>query len=484
MLGLALPAAAVLVGCGGGGGGVASPSPRPGQPTITASSEFLALLPPGQQGATLVGSQACAQCHGTNPAPRQTAGQPALVDIHSGFNDTTHARVGVGCESCHGPGSAHVAANGDKSKILTFPDATTFADTTVPEASRNRIVSAVVCAQCHGAVHQDWGLSKHDDKVSAPIQGGSTTCLRCHSATYRIEVLEKGHPAGNTDRFKNEQNTATCATCHEPHRKTGNLSDDGKDVQLRHTVFNTDTTQVGPGASVDQYSTFNHTCAQCHNGRGANPSDTQLQRDTRPNMHDSCQFNMLAGFAGVDEGNPIRSQAHFNAPGQCSTCHMFDGPGRHTFTVKLDNCVPCHTTADAAARRNAVRGDTEARLLALRNRMERWATNTFQNKEVWDYPANLSEEGITAPNQAQVPIEVKRARHNYFFVIRDASLGVHNGTYTRNLLDVANRNLDRLGAAAASVSSASVRGHTAAGYAILEADRRRASAADTRWSEP
>jgi hypothetical protein len=29
-----------------------------------------------------------------------------------------------------------------------------------------------------------------------------------------------------------------------------------------------------------------------------------------------------------------------------------------------------------------------------------------------------------------------------------------------------------------------VRGHTSAGYAILQADRRRASAADTRWYEP
>jgi hypothetical protein len=465
---LALPVGAVLVGCGGGGGGVTSPNPRPGQPTIASSSEFLSLLPAGQAGATLVGSQACAQCHGPTPAARPDPSQPALTDIHSGFNATTHARVGVACESCHGPGSAHIAGNGDKSKILTFPNS----------------ISAVVCAQCHADVHADWVLSKHDDKVTAPIQSGSTTCLRCHSARYRIEVLEKGHPAGDTNRFKDEQNTAVCATCHDPHRKTGNLSDDGKDVQLRHTVFNTDTSQIGPGATVDQYSTFNHTCAECHNGRGANPADNQLQRDTRPNMHDSCQFNMLAGFAGVDEGNPIRSQAHLNAPGQCSTCHMFDGPGRHTFTVKLDNCVPCHTTADAAARRNAVRGDTESRLLALRNRLERWSTNIFQNKELWDYPALLSEENITAPNQAQVPIEVKRARHNYYFVIRDASLGVHNGTYTRNLLDVANRNLDRLGAVAAGVTSASVRGHTAAGYAILQADRRRASAADERWYEP
>ena len=68
---------------------------------------------------------------------------------------------------------------------------------------------------------------------------------------------------------------------------------------------------------------------------------------------------------------------------------------------------------------------------------------------------------------------MKRARHNYYFVVRDASLGTHNGTYTRNLLDVANRNLDQLGVAAASVRTAG-----AAGRAIIERDRLRASRAD------
>jgi hypothetical protein len=461
-----LPAAAVLMGCGGGGGGVTSPTSRPGQPTIPSSSEFVALLPVAQQSATLVGSQACAQCHGGSPAGRLDASLPPLTDVHTTFSATTHARVGVGCESCHGPGSAHVAANGDRNTILTFPNS----------------LSPVVCAQCHAGIHQEWTLSKHDDKVTAPIQSGSTTCLRCHSSRFRVEVIEKGYPAGNTQRFGDEAHTAGCAVCHNPHQQTGNLNDDSKEVQLRHMVFNTDTSPVAPGASVESYTRFNHACAECHNGRGANGSDTQLQRDTRPNMHDSNQYNMLAGIGGADEGNPIRSQAHFNAPGQCSTCHMFDGEGRHTFVVKLDNCVPCHTTTDAAARRNAIRGEIESRLLVLRNRMERWATTTFGNKEFWDYPTVLSEENLTAPNQTQIPIQVKRARHNYYFVLRDASLGTHNGTYARNLLDVASRNLDQLGPAAASVRAGSV--STSGGRAILEADRRRASRADAHGWEP
>jgi mono/diheme cytochrome c family protein len=239
-------------------------------------------------------------------------------------------------------------------------------------------------------------------------------------------------------------------------------------------VFTQDTSLVDPGSPPAEYVQLNQVCAQCHNGRGTDPADGALQRSTsRPPMHDSNQFNMLAGISGVDEGNPIRSQAHFNAPGQCSTCHMLDGTGGHTFTVKLDNCVPCHTQADAAARRNAVRGDTEARLLALRNRMENWAEATLGDRDFWDYSSLVQEAGKTPPDQAQVPIEVKRARHNYYFVIRDASLGTHNGTYTRNLLDIANRNLGQIGVAAAAVRTAG-----AAAHAIIERDRLRASVAD------
>jgi hypothetical protein len=457
-LALSVPIAGAILGCGGGGG-VSSRNGSTGQPLVPNTAQFMALLPPGQQGATAVGTTECGRCHGASAASVRQ-----LSDIHTGFVQTAHARVGVGCESCHGPGSEHVAANGDKTKILTFPD----------------VMSPIVCSQCHAGVHQEWTLSKHDDKVDGAIQSGSSSanspCLRCHSAQYRTEVMEEGRPVGDLQRFTREAHTASCATCHDPHRKTGKLSDDNNEVQLRHAVFNTDTSQVGPGATPDQYTRIDHICAQCHNGRGTDPSDAALTRSTsRPSMHDSNQFNMLAGFGGVDEGSPIRSQAHFNTPGQCSTCHMFDGLGRHTFVVKLDNCVPCHTQSDAAARRNAIRSDTEQRLLALRHRMESWAQSTFGDPALWDYTSLIQEEGKTPPNQNEVPIQIKRARHNYYFVIRDASLGTHNGTYTRNLLDVANRNLDQLGVASgASVSS------LGRGRGILEADRRRASRADAR----
>jgi len=260
------------------------------------------------------------------------------------------------------------------------------------------------------------------------------------------------------------------------------LSDDNEEVQLRQPVFQTDTTKIAPGATVDNYTTFNHICGKCHNGRGANPSDAALglvngqltnTGTARPNMHDSNQFNMLAGFGGVDLGGAIAADAHFNIRGQCSSCHMFNGAGRHTFTVKLDNCQPCHSIADAAARRNAIQSAVINELLALRSRLGSWAQATFGDPALWDYTALIQEEGKAPPNQAQVPIQIRRARHNYYFVVRDASLGVHNGKYARFLIDVANEQLDEL-----NVPLQRVLPNVKQGRAILQSDRLRATRAD------
>jgi hypothetical protein len=162
-------------------------------------------------------------------------------------------------------------------------------------------------------------------------------------------------------------------------------------------------------------------------------------------MHDSNQFNMLMGVGGVEGSGPIqRTTSHATVPGQCSHCHM---PGSsHTFTVQYDkSCQPCHTAADAAARVAAVKGEIVNGMYALLSRMQSWSQTTFGDRDLWDYTSNIAAEGKTPPNQTLVPIQIKRARHNYFFLIRDNCFGPHNSAYSRLLLQVANDNLDVLG---------------------------------------
>lgn len=431
-----IAAVLALQSCGGVGGPTAG---NGGQGSVT--EQFLALLSDEQRTATPTSPESCtsAGCHDTG-----THSDP----IYANWKGTTHATKGVTCESCHGPGSKHKAAP-TKDNILTFPN----------------VVSPVVCAQCHGPIAEQFKFSQHSKLIQDPVEeaiadparyGRNSRCIACHSGLARAEVYETGRDFANlTDDEIREiaentltkvPHTADCGTCHNPHKKTGNLNKDGKEVQLRHRVHNTDTTNIGPGTTADVFTKHDHICAQCHNGRGTNPSDTRLHASTtRPSMHDSNQMQMLMGFGGVEGSGPVqRNTAHAEAPGQCTKCHMPDS--RHTFTVSFDKgCSPCHTPADAAARANTIKSDILDRLVVIRTRMERWAQTTYGNPLYWNYTSIITAEGGTPPDQAAVPIEIKRARYNYYFVIRSGDYGVHNAPYAKHLMTVANSNLDSLG---------------------------------------
>ncbi|MCC6443988.1 MAG: hypothetical protein IT210_11105 [Armatimonadetes bacterium] len=442
--------AVLLAGCGGGDGG-GTPQQLPAPVSLET------LMAPEQRQAALVGADKCAECHGKRQNGEKT--------IHEEWQNTIHAKRGVSCESCHGPGSLHVQTPNDDKTILTFPN----------------ITSGLVCGQCHNshtnqnlAQYQEWEQSTHREAVADVIESGVanpgssvSTCFRCHNSAFKVEAVDRGLDINNmtvedlaiyAERAEEalQQNdphqvasSANCAACHHPHKATGYMVVDGKDVQLRHQSFvaagSAETQKIRPGATPAEYTSFNHACAQCHNGRGVNPADSALERATaRPSMHDSNQYNMMVGQGGSEDTPPIvRVKAHAEIPTQCIRCHMNRGPGQHTFTVKLDACAPCHSAADAVQRQQTTQNNIILSLSALQRRMENWGTATHNNARAWDYSAL---GGLPAANQTndKIPLEIKRARHNYYFVIRDASFGVHNAAYARYLIDVANRQIDKL----------------------------------------
>ncbi len=484
-----LAAFLALYGCGGGGGPVQVPQPPPGPPSPTA--EFLSLLPEGQRGATYVGSERCADCHGG----RQAQVEPLYVS----WSKTRHAAVNVGCEHCHGPGSKHVEAP-TNDNILTYPN----------------IVRSVVCGQCHGPSYEDHKRSDHFKPVAELVDpnfvGGNprlyvATCYRCHSATFRTKMVDAKLTYGkNRDQVNSEilalsdqellsylpvtYESAACVNCHDPHRNTQHLTKEGKQAMLRYPTESTDTTDIAPGTPVKQHTAVNHICAKCHNGRGANPADAALGT-ARPNMHYNNQFNMLLGIGGVEGTGPIVRylEEHTNAPGQCTHCHM--PRGSHVMTVSYDvSCVPCHSPADAY-RTQALRAKVELDLYALRVRMENWARQQdFDNNgqpdndpDLWNYSELVPEakRPLSRTIQAQIPVQVRRARHNYYFVLRDGSLGIHNPYYTRHLINVANDELTALGVPRIVPESLLTRLSQKQIRAILEADKERAKRAAMNW---
>ena len=407
------------------------------------------MLPAGQTGATYVGASQCLTCHST----KQGDAEP--IDA-THWNDTKHAQLSIGCEQCHGPASLHVA-NPSEDNILTFP----------------KITRAEVCGQCHGDRYTQFETSPHAQYVEEEIEvtTPSKNCFRCHSGSFRTEMIDAKLAAGETpaqidteiNALTNDQmlayandptthkggtkETEPCAGCHDPHRKTGNLlvnvDQTTEELQLRRPSFSLDTTNIQPGTTPANYTTVNHMCGCCHNSRGGGNTDAYLAvNTTRKSFHNGQQFNMLLGQGGYEPSPPpVRQAAHASIPSQCTKCHL--AAGSHTFTVSIDqSCNPCHTPQDAQARM-AIRGTNQLRLYNILSRLQLWAKNTFGDPNVWDYTANIVPPSVK-PNQNLIPPQIKGVRHNYWYVLTDASFGIHNADYTAYLLNVCDQLLDQV----------------------------------------
>lgn len=455
----------VAAGCGGGG-------PNTPVAALSTAAQFNALLPAAQKSATRVGAAKCTPCHAAD-CTTQAA--------------TRHAAVSVDCESCHGPGSVHVA-NHSLTNILRGPD----------------VVRTAVCGQCHSDVVADFNQSMHAQMVTSEVNSGSATCLRCHSGAFHTlnisSPLSHGQTPAQVDAAivalpsatllsyaaynavspvvpGSSHDSIACAGCHDPHQNTNNLvhpasNPAGQEVYLRLLSSNTDMSSDPAAATPAQYTTINQICGQCHNNRGGDPSDAGLAANTsRAAVHEGPEYNMINGNGGAEgitttngttyatgtAAPAVRTSSHVTAPDQCVTCHMPNA--RHTFTVSLDvSCSPCHTSADAAARESSVQTSVQNALAALAARMANWSVTigaspgtglpVFKDPtgQSWNYSGSIPSTDVMPTNwQKAIPIQIKRARHNYSLILLDRSYGVHNYVYTQYLLNQSNVGLDALG---------------------------------------
>ncbi len=155
-------------------------------------------------GATFVGDKSCAECH---------------TNICRAFPGSAHARIRLddpraagqtGCESCHGPGSLHIAGGGGRGKSIVNPGknpGSCFECHRPIEAEFHLpqhhpvLEQHMNCAQCH---------DPHGTDILKPASGlamarANDTCAPCHREQTRPFVFE--HPALREG----------CTVCHTPH---------------------------------------------------------------------------------------------------------------------------------------------------------------------------------------------------------------------------------------------------------------------------
>ncbi len=237
----------------------------------------------------------CAECHAT--------GFEKNYDAQTRSYTSTQSEIGVGCEACHGPGSAHI----DWTKGQSVGGDLTEYGFTMDWGRGQTEAEIQQCAGCHSR------REAHGD--GNPLPG-----TPYHDA-YNLAVLRPGlyHPDGQIQdevyvygsflQSKMYAQGVGCMDCHEPHSAT--LRAEG-----------------------------NGLCTQCHSLAGNSRFPT-----LKPKEYDSTDHHH----------HPDGSDG-----AQCKSCHMIervymgvDGRHDHSFRVPRpdlglgeDACTDCHEDKD------------------------------------------------------------------------------------------------------------------------------------------
>ncbi len=221
-----------------------------------------------------VGVAKCASCHEVQA--RGYRGSP-----HAWGDDPRSPAAAKACETCHGPGEAHVRNVGAKGTLRNFLK--------LPPRE-----ASAFCMTCHDREeHAQWQGSAHDAR--------NVTCVSCHS----IHT-----PASETGQLKRATITETCATCHRE-----------KAARLQRTAH----MPVREGKLE---------CTVCHNQHGS--TNVRLLRTGNT-------INEFCGSCHAEKRGPFIWE-HAPARESCVTCHDPHGTSNdRMLVVKAPMlCQRCH----------------------------------------------------------------------------------------------------------------------------------------------
>jgi predicted CXXCH cytochrome family protein len=157
---------------------------------------------PDEMPKLQTGDAKCDACH--------TTGFKAIKDTTTGKWTGNKAELGIACEKCHGPGSAHVNDPGK--------------DTIINPARLNALQQYQLCGQCHSRV-----TNKTEKDLAFPqgfVNGNTDLHDRVEFWTYSTkpgnfwgnEFASKNRQQYNDSRMSKHYSVGvTCITCHNVH---------------------------------------------------------------------------------------------------------------------------------------------------------------------------------------------------------------------------------------------------------------------------
>lgn len=292
------------------------------------------------------------------------------------------------------------------------------------------------CGQCHDFSETIKGkMVQYDASLHATgtaFERNSTSCAPCHTSKGFREVMETGAQATG-DAISNPT-PVNCYTCHNIHQTYS--ADDWALASIEPVTH-------WQGGTVFDGGTGN-LCANCHQTRpstlpdAGNPSGDFIVSSTRFGTHHGPQSNLLLGVDGygtTSDGKHAHFAEDFNS---CIGCHLAEAYGNqaggHNMGVTYEyhggdeiltaGCLNCHSDEDAL----------------LENTEEFYADMEEEMTMLWDM---LVEAGIGNAEDPTYAIPgtysnaVAGAFYNFKYLEEDKSKGLHNPTYSQQLINAA-----------------------------------------------
>jgi DmsE family decaheme c-type cytochrome len=270
--------------------------------------------------ASFLGSNVCKTCH---------------PDVWLNFYRNAHYRgiaLGdqpperTGCESCHGPGKAHVEARGDKSAIRAFSQTTPrqtldaclachakdFPRSEIRRSSHSQ--AEVACTSCHS-------IHKSPTQKYLLARSQANLCYGCHTNVRAQFSMPYKHRVN--------EGSVACTDCHNPHGAASPSWRMGDRPRMAHATSTGEqpclrchTDKRGPFA-FEHPAVRVEGCEVCHNPHGS--TNPRLLR--RPTVFTLCLecHNGAGNFGRQADGIRVQSASHNMADPRyqnCVTCHI------------------------------------------------------------------------------------------------------------------------------------------------------------------
>jgi hypothetical protein len=275
----------------------------------------------------------------------------------------------------------------------------------------------LTCAECHTDTtlltgkQTAWSESLHGTG-EAYVRGTSAGCAGCHSGGAFSAMIAAGQNPSEVEAGDPNPTRQDCRACHEIH--TSYTSEDW-------ALTTTDPVDLYAFEGVTYDGGEGNLCANCHQPRrviAETDADGNVEvTSTHWGPHHGPQSAMLLGLAGAGaEGSP---SAHATmVEDTCVACHVGENDS-HTFEPDVAACQGCHADAE-----NFDINGTQTEVQESLDELE----------EALIAKGLLDEEGH--PAVMVMPEADAWALWNWIYIAHeDKSVGVHNPTYTRALLE-------------------------------------------------